>query len=85
MLENTEGRDLRGYCHGKQSLRDILDRHRRRIRRLRIDERNLLYATGLRSRDEGVTYDILAYLGGAKVLAKVMSPGSGEGKEHRHA
>jgi hypothetical protein len=32
-----------------------------------------------------VAYDILAYLGGAKVLAKVMSIRNGEGKQHCHA
>ena len=47
--------------------------------------RDLLFATGLRARDESVPYDILAYLGGSKVLAKVMSIRNGEGKQHRHA
>src|SRR5208337_5169374 len=85
VLQDTEGRDFRNYCQGEEGVRDILDNHRRRNRRLRIDKRNLLYAPGLRSRDESVAYDILAYLGGAKVLAKVMSIRNGEGRQHCHA
>ena len=85
MLENTERRDFRNYCRSEVTLRDIFDGHRRRIRRLRIDKPNLLYVTGLRSCHESVTYDVLAYLSGAKVLAKLMGPGGGEGKEHCHA
>src|ERR1035437_2251734 len=85
MLEETESRDFRNYCLREEAFRDVLDNHRHRNRRLRVDMRNLLYATGLRSRDEGVTYDILPDLGGAKALAKLMSPDSGEGKEHCHA
>ena len=85
MLEQTESRDFRNYCQREEALRDIPDNHRHRKRRLRIDKRNLLHAPGLRPRDESVAYDILAYLGGAKVLAKVMSIRNGEGKQHCHA
>ena len=85
MLEDTESRNVRNSCQGEEALRDVLYRHRHRNRRLRIDMRDLLYAPGLRSRDESVPYDILAYLGGSKVLAKVMSIRNGEGKQHRHA
>ena len=70
MLEDTEGRNFRNYCLREEALCDILDNHRRRNRRLRIDMRNLLYATGLRSRNESVAYDIVAYLGAAKMFAR---------------
>ena len=85
MLEQTESRDFRNYCQREEALRDIPDNHRHRNRRLRIDKRNLFHAPGLRPRDESVAYDILAYLSGSKVLAKMMSVRNGEGKEHCHA
>ena len=46
---------------------------------------NFLYAGGLRSRDESMTNDIPADLGGAEVLAETVSPGERERQEHRDA
>ena len=85
MPRNTESRNVYNGRERKKTLNDMLDIDRRRNRWLPINMRQLLYATGLRSRDEGVTHDVLAYLGGAEVLAETVSPGGGERKEHRDA
>jgi len=85
MLQDTEDRNVRRQFPSEEAPGDIRDNHRHGNRRLRVDKRNLLYAPGLRSRDESVAYDIAAYLGGSKVLAKVMRPRSGKGKKHRDA
>jgi hypothetical protein len=69
MLQDAEGWNGGHYRHRQETLRDILDSHCYRNRRLRIDARDLLGATGFRSRDERVTYDVLANFGGAEVLA----------------
>src|ERR1035437_1567579 len=83
MLEETESRDFRNYCLREEAFRDVLDNHRHRNRRLRVDMRSLLEAILLRSGDESVTHDGASYLGGAEVWAKVMSRDSRERQQHR--
>src|SRR5271156_4181659 len=67
MLEDSESRNVRDNREREQWRRAMLDSHRRWNRRLRIDMRHLLDAASLRARDESVTDDIVANLGGAKV------------------
>lgn len=85
MSKDAENRNVRNYCQRKKTLRDVLDNHRGRNRGQRVDMRHPLDTAGLRSRDESVTHDVLAYFGGAEVLAKAMNPCNRKRKQHRDA
>ena len=85
MPKNTESGNV-GDCRiAEEAFPDVQDIHERRNRRLRIDVRDLLFATRLGSRDESVAHDILSYLGRAEVLPKLKRSRTRKGEQHRHA